>query len=983
MNHRLWIMGSATTLAVLILLVTLLAGHSTRPVNESQIIPIDGLAPALTEPTNLRGDVRLERAQKVYVEGRTRKHQLVKFVADLAEPQSDDVVLVTRPRALIHKRGGQVIEIVAETGRVVAPDDQLRYGHLFGQVLVTFFDVLEDKTRRVRARIRLQDARFDVALGELTSEHDVVVEGGRFLFEGRGLLLTYNELQSRIDRLVINEGKRLTFRRGITRSRPSRDQDGSPEVETPPPSRDERQVEWYEARFEENVHIKSGQIEDGRADRLTLTFQLGSMFGGQDGSVGSEHRTDEDGPELFMQPGATESARSDINNDMVIKWSGQLVIAPHDNRSPPMTNADDMLFRLEGTPLHVRTTSGERVEAVQLAYQTHSKKTTIRGSTVNPLHVISPNLGKLTVPLLEIDQQYGIGRFSGPGQLHTLSDWPTTDRSELGGPPDMPSPIIENMIVSWKQGVDLTFYHEDPLAASNAMGLVKLPPLRSASFQGQVHVQHDSMNIAADRIGIGLAKSAAGKPQVQTMTAQGHVMVDTAGDNKQMPLSVQADEVTVSLERADNGDFRPNRMHAQGHVKLDQQDKTMQTEWLDVELSQVGDGRLEATNIEAKSGVRMEIQTADAPLVVHAHRLVFDNQADEAELFGREDQTVRFEHGQVTLSGLNIKLIEDSETMKVVGPGRATFRPRATLGDLDKDDRPLTVTWSDSMTYRHAIRQADFKGDVRAHARSGKDTTELTSQTLHLVLADRSRPRTIERDLTGDVVVQRIVATENVEFLAVQWQDEIDGEHVVTRLRIAGPKMEFNNTDRDGDTVQQIRFVGAGEMGFEDYRPQTKRKQTNPRRVQFSGRGITAFTWTGQMVLDAWTNDMSIYEDVWMVHRWSKGKSDSIQMSCDQFVADLFATGGLATWTSGRAPQPSIKSVTAERVHAIWEENEIRTHTLEYSDTDQFIVLTPAKGAATTIDGKYPITTYEPLYWNAQTGRMHGSRIGATRVQIR
>ena len=65
----------------------------------------------------------------------------------------------------------------------------------------------------------------------------------------------------------------------------------------------------------------------------------------------------------------------------------QLANLPEHPQSVPINN----LVQVEGTPLHVRTTSGERVEAVQLAYQTHSKKTTIRGSTVNPLHVISPN----------------------------------------------------------------------------------------------------------------------------------------------------------------------------------------------------------------------------------------------------------------------------------------------------------------------------------------------------------------------------------------------------------------------------------------------------------------------------------------------------------------------------------------------------------------------------------------------------------------
>ncbi len=98
--------------------------------------------------------------------------------------------------------------------------------------------------------------------------------------------------------------------------------------------------------------------------------------------------------------------------------------------------------------------------------------------------------------------------------------------------------------------------------------------------------------------------------------------------------------------------------------------------------------------------------------------------------------------------------------------------------------------------------------------------------------------------------------------------------------------------------AQQVQVIGPGHMLIEDYRSaspgngraiaaatsaanpasQPTTDATDPT-IHFSGRGKTLFTWTGQLTLDAYHNDMLIEQEVQMVHATPEN-TDPVQLDC-------------------------------------------------------------------------------------------------------
>jgi hypothetical protein len=238
---------------------------------------------------------------------------------------------------------------------------------------------------------------------------------------------------------------------------------------------------------------------------------------------------------------------------------------------------------------------------------------------------------------------------------------------------------------------------------------------------------------------------------------------------------------------------------------------------------------------------------------------------------------------------------------------------------------------------------------------------------------------------------------KNVEFQAIR-RLNADGKGVATRLTISGPEMQFIDTEIDGRPVEHIRFIGTGHLIYEDYRPEQQGAAPNTPdpKVKFSGRGVTTFTWRGddsELLLDAVSNQMRIYENVWMTHVAAQHldeKQQPVDLECDRFVAsitDMQGSGGLDVWVSGAAPTPDIVDIIADKGVVVTQGDlGFRAGTLRYlgKEKSQFVTIIPPRGGVTIVTTKdQTMRQADPIRWDVKTGEWYIGRPGVIRKQFK
>jgi hypothetical protein len=217
--------------------------------------------------------------------------------------------------------------------------------------------------------------------------------------------------------------------------------------------------------------------------------------------------------------------------------------------------------------------------------------------------------------------------------------------------------------------------------------------------------------------------------------------------------------------------------------------------------------------------------------------------------------------------------------------------------------------------------------------------------------------------------------------------------HVASRLRLAGPVLTFDNA------LQQVQVLGPGSLLVEDYRPTARvpaasASDDDPAAmVALRGRGVTLLTWTSQMTLDAYHNDMRAAGDVVMDHMpvavaaSGDGAPPGVHLNCQRLVADLEATDGLPGWLSDHPPQPEIRGLYADRqVRVIAGGRTYLADRMTYTGGDQIVVLRGELGGRglTEIqeaDGRN--LTARLLRWNLRDNTYEMVQPGPTRVPVR
>jgi hypothetical protein len=204
MHTRVILIAGAVGVAVVVLLVTLLAGPEA-PQREGPVRTLGAIEPPAGPGTLPKLDGRGQRGTMRdggttptggtehgrWLEQRGERFTVLEW--SRITPLPDGVSDVVAPSLRDHFTPQRVLTMTADEGTVYAPENQPRRGEMRGNVVLTLYETNEDRpvdlrgTADIVVRVMLDAANFDLELGQVDSASVVRLTGPTVDFRGQGL----------------------------------------------------------------------------------------------------------------------------------------------------------------------------------------------------------------------------------------------------------------------------------------------------------------------------------------------------------------------------------------------------------------------------------------------------------------------------------------------------------------------------------------------------------------------------------------------------------------------------------------------------------------------------------------------------------------------------------------------------------------------------------------------------------------------------
>jgi len=580
----------AVLLAGLIFFLTMLADPSGKKAGGTGMTP---LTPQVGSGQLAEGDT--PNVGKYFIEFPGRSGVIYQLFGDALNPLPQGVMKVEGPMARIHlKRNQRVIQVKAERGTFVAPDNRPRSGQFEGDVLLTLFESPEGErisflpdSPHAQMRLLLRDTSFNLDLGEIRSAGRVHAISREFEFEGEELDLIYNELQQRIDRLEIARGKQLRIRRDIQRAS-DEDVDESVGGTAGPDDKadDDRPDQYYSVDFKKQVVV----LNDGnRINGETLNVLFGVKLSASDqsddtSSVDSSASTaDAESVTDTGLAGPLPQSLVASDTDIIVNWRGAMLLEPLDQKPAELADVSDIKLSVTGQPLRVLPGGGQTITGTTLSYLESQELVKVIGTDAHPMVLDSPELGVLRAMGLNLYLNRGSGQLIGDGVLRTHGETMLVSGDPDDGRVDRLPPGTS---VRWSDRVDLTFYDRsvtkgEPDTASSRTGLAAL---KNIVFRGEVLVEHVQFDLGSNVLAIGLQPPKEGKQELQSVVASGAVKFKSHSSKLEDRIAVDSDQMNVVLQKTDSGKTRPSSIVAIGSVHAHRENEDLYARKLTVNL---------------------------------------------------------------------------------------------------------------------------------------------------------------------------------------------------------------------------------------------------------------------------------------------------------------------------------------------------------------------------------------------------------------
>jgi len=1077
-KRKLVILGASLVAVVgLVLLLTLgSADDASGPARRSAAPPTGPTdAPPLFDPqagTQQPNITTIATAENYYVQWLSKNGQLTELAGKTLQPLPAGEQLIGKFVGRVHLVDQRrVVQIQADEGQLYAPDGRPQNGKLHGDVTVTLFDAPADQpvdfsptSPHVALRMYLDDdVRFDLLAGQLDSDGPVHVTGPQIDFRGRGLLVRYNELASRIERLEIAHGEQLRIkpqppaarRSGV---RPAPQAGGEQDRLGEPP-------QFYHLSFDRLQGVQSADIQI-RGDTLDILFALGrdsgdspllDQFGSQpiDDSPLSPLPWPSDrriGPALSLaaltlaqvSPPMDRTLAPPGPDDVVIDWSGPMVMQPADSLPQTITGPRDTLLRVSGRPVQVRTLEQDLVTAAEVSFLTTGGQIRLTGSQAYPLVIDSPRLGLLHGTELVIDTGLATGMMTGPGRMRVRRAEQIVTARQSGAPlqPDSQTTI------QWSERLTISFYASDALDVDPA-DPNRLRAIQHVSVAGDAAAVSPDFDLRAGVLSVDLSDPEVGPQFVEQVAAVHDVRLTADDAPSDQPLQLQSEHLQIDLTSDGQGTASPSHLSADGdvhassaemilvagQVEADLQPPSnagaaiqpppavlssaaappspppLPLDWdrlfaMQPDLSVTTDIFAAATSddhsladvaplpMDEPTGTpsqtmaigRLEargdvqVELVERGVILAAGRLVVDQPLGRIDLYGTDAVPASVRRQQDVLTGEHIVMDRDSSTLDIPGPGLMSIHAKSTQ-DVPPPSQPPTHPIT--VAWQEAMHYDDPSSQVRFLGQ-----TQVTRRAALEDVQLRSAELVLNllRSSDDELAIRTATARDDVVFIAQRWADQ-PNRTIATRLHLTGPTLKFDGV------LEQLQVVGAGTLLVEDYAAQDQSRSgaASPGDggleavVALGGRGATLFTWAGEFLLDASHNDMRMTDRVQMSHL-PQGSDQKVYLDCRQLLADLEETGGLSSLLSGTPVQPRIIAIYArDAVRVVDRRRTILADHLQYTAVDQQVMLRGEPnglGSVMVNEDSGSTLTAEQVRWNLTRDEIEILKPGPTRAPI-
>lgn len=722
--------------------------------------------------------------------------------------------------------------------------------------------------------------------------------------------------------------------------------------------------QFYAIEFADNVVIREGLDTELAGDKLTIDFSLGTeavspqpltipgdpssgarlpsyliapaAFASSANGADEVVRTTADPTSTLIPGEATDTAPAplvaiptanaerslfthDPARDLVVTWTGKMQLTPHANKPDVLADEKDARLVLTGQNTYAQTTrDGElqRLETARLEHLLSEQRTTASAKAQGPARILSDALGgEVTGQQLTLQQQEGAATVLGPGQL-------TYTNQDDG----------KQLTITWQNRLDLELYTQPDDNSTRILGV------KTATFDGDVTARHTDFDLDAKTLTLAFNAPDPQREIENTpseINASGSVAVVARGDAQDERFDIKADRLTISLGIDTDGEPFASTIRAVDNVDVRRPGTTLTCDRVQVELNPpsktetTADDRFaQVQSILAVGTVRANLAYDDRKIDLVADQLIADVEADRLTLSSNDPRfpaEVADLNNDRKLTGQLVVMDDQAQQMDITGAGSlATRLADPNAPDAGIEDAFLAISWDKAMRFNNVTGLAEFHENVRSESRRTADASELACDHLTIRFSPdyEHDPRRLVEDEGKDNherQVRSAVATGNVKFTASAWQP-FDTDKLDNRILLQGPKLTFTNqppTAPGQSPVETLVVDGKGLMMLEDYRDQAQAnaedKEDNSA-LTMTGKGITLFNWNEQMTLNARSNTATFLDTVQMTHKpdgLDGDNRDTVQLDCNQLVADLTDTGGLAGWLSDDAPDARVTTITA------------------------------------------------------------------------
>lgn len=855
------------------------------------------------------------------------------------EPNPDGTYTMQSPEAQFFLSGGRVLEFSGIEAVVRAPNQALESGAVEGDVIIRLFEPAQGNRAVDPARdqpavlVRTTRASFHNTTGIVRCAGEVSVHTNRAELSGRDLRIHINEAEGIAEWLSMPGEVQVRLAGSAVASSPAAATHEPAARRRTEPSADPGEATFYRLTFTGDVRIRQ-QVEDVqrlvRGEELLVIFSTAG--GGLDEIVTlaphegamahrprrSVHAALHGSVFTVGQDAPASVARNAADDDIIITCTDGMNMRPLRGIEWVPDDPRETVLELHGTPVTLDDpATGTRATCPLLRYEAVADRLELAGNDAMPVQVESPQL-TATGLLAWYQPRAGRGGFEGAGTLYPQVETPDPGIDEGATNPPV-SPPIEELRITWQQGVELAF-------AENVEG-TETGRLKSAIFRGDVDVTSEALNFGAEEMIVGFDTEAETESQIRSIDANGHVAVRSL--DPKSPGRLRSSNLSVEFLTT-AGRAAPHTMIAFGHVEAADESQTIWAERIEVTFVEPDSDApvVEEVTTGAAAIMESEVQEAspatltdrlggaeiasfiateqvqvllsDRGTRVFADRLEGDGQTREIVLTG---ENVRiFDGRHVFDRGRRLILSEVEQLGRVEGPGQFRLFDRPIIAPEQKDRLPsppaveaslapsVRVRWSDAMNFDGAANESagalTFDGAVDALVHQ----SELEEQRMsggHLALdfqreegidpsavapSDEETPPT---DVNDDRRIVRLVARGDAKLENTTWEqpDHSDEPRV---FYVAGEHVEFD------DRSEEARVLGAGTLLIHDPRAEEAAvsetgadANTDPPPEQrggvaLSGRGTTSLAWTDGLhlapTLDGFFN-LEVKGNIEMRHR--------------------------------------------------------------------------------------------------------------------